>query len=171
MDNFGCLNSSFALFLLCNETVIQFFQSLCDGINSLQDPLLGQRLSFKVARNPFIQIRYDGRCHWVTVSTFGCDPGEINYYDSLFKGKITDSVKKQICNLLHSKEKKINVHGMPVHQQKNKTDCGIYVISFAYFIANNSHPSIASLEETRLKKHLYICFQNCKMVLFPLSSR
>ena len=142
-----------------------------DGINSLQGLLLGQRLSFKVARNPFIQIRHDERCHWVTVSTFGCDPGEINYYDSLFKGKITDSVKKQICNLLHSKEKKIKVHGMPVQQQKNKTDCGIYAISFAYFIANNIHPSIASLEETRLKKHLYFCFQNCKMALFPLSSR
>ena len=77
---------------MLNDTVIQFFQSLFDGINGLQDPLLGQRLSFKVARNPFIQILHDERCHWVTVSTFGCDPGEINYYDSLFKGKITDSV-------------------------------------------------------------------------------
>ena len=77
---------------MLNDTVIQFFQSLFDGTNGLQDPLLGQRLSFKVARNPFIQILHDERCHWVTVSTFGCDPGEINYYDSLFKGKITDSV-------------------------------------------------------------------------------
>ena len=80
----------------------------------MQDPLLGQRLSFKVARNPFIQILHDGRCHWVTLSTFSCDPGEINYYDSLFKSKITDSVKKQIYNLLHSKEKKIKVHIMSV---------------------------------------------------------
>ena len=55
---------------MLNDTVIQFFQSLFDGINGLQDPLLGQRLSFKVARNPFIQILHDGRCHWVTVSTF-----------------------------------------------------------------------------------------------------
>ena len=77
---------------MLNDTVIQFFQSLFDGINDLQDPLLGERLSFKVARNPFIQILHDGRCHCVTVSTFGCDPGEINYYDSLFKDKITDSV-------------------------------------------------------------------------------
>ena len=77
---------------MVNDTVMQFFQSLFDGINGLQDPLLGQRLSFKVARNPFIQILHDGRCHCVTVSTFGCDPGEINYYDSLFKDKITDSV-------------------------------------------------------------------------------
>ena len=132
---------------MLNDTVIKFFQSLFDGIDGLQDPLLGQRLSFKVARNPFIQILHDGRCHWVTVSTFGCDPGEINYYDSLFKGKITNSVKKQICNF--SKEKKVKVYVMSVQQQKNNTDCGIYRIAFAYFIANNADPSIVSLDETK----------------------
>ena len=155
---------------MLKDTVIQFFQSLFDGINGLQDPLLGQRLSFKVARNPFIQILHDGRCHWVKVSTFGCDSSEINCYDSLFKGKITDSAKKQICNLLRSKEKKIKVHVMPVQQQKNNTDCGIYAIAFAYFIANNTDPSIISLGETKLRKNLYFCFQNCKMAPFPLSS-
>ena len=67
---------------------------------------------------------YDGRYYRVTISNFGCDPGEINYYDSLFNGKI---VKKQICNLLHSKEKKVKLHLMSVQQQKNKNYCGIYV--------------------------------------------
>ena len=156
---------------MLNDTAMQFFQSIFDGINGLQDPLLGQCLSFKVAWNPFIQILHDGQCHWVTVSTSGCDPGEINYYDSLFKGKITDSVKKQICNLLHSKEKKIKVHVMSVQQQKNNTACGIYAIAFAYFIANNTDPSIVSLDKTKSRKHLYFCFKNCKMVPFPLSSR
>ena len=61
---------------MLNDTVIQFVHSLFDGINGLQNPLLGQRLSFKVARNLFIQILHDGRCHWVTVGTFGCDTGE-----------------------------------------------------------------------------------------------
>ena len=95
------------------------------------DPLLGKCLSFKVARNPFIQIQHNWRCHWVTGSTFGCDHGEINYYDYyyyLLKGKITDSVKKQICNLLHSKEKKAIVHVMLVQQHKNETNCGITLL-------------------------------------------
>ena len=48
---------------MLNDTVTQFFQSLFDGINDLQDPLLAQRLLFKV-------------------------PSEINYLDSLFKVKI-----------------------------------------------------------------------------------
>ena len=46
---------------MLKDTVMQFFQSLFNGINGLQDPLLGQRLSFKVARNPFIHILYDGQ--------------------------------------------------------------------------------------------------------------
>ena len=112
---------------MLNDTVIQFFQSLFDRINGLQDPLLGQRLSFKVARNPFIQKLRNRRCHWVKVSTFGCDPGEINYYDSLLNGKITGSVRKQICNLLHPKEK-AEVHVMAGQQQKNNTNCDIYAI-------------------------------------------
>ena len=91
---------------MLNDTVIQFFQSLFDGINGLQDPLLGKRLSFKVARNRFIQILHDGRCHWVTVSTFGCNPDEINCYDSLFKGKITDSGKNKFV-IYYAQKKRI----------------------------------------------------------------
>ena len=59
----------------------------------------------------------------------------------------------------------------------SKSDCGIYAIAFAYFIANNIDPivrsynSIVSLGKIKLGKHLYFCFQNCKMVPFPLSLR
>ena len=66
---------------------------------------------------------------------------------------------------------KIKVHVRPVQQQKNNIDCGIYAIAFAYFIVNNTHLSIAFLDETKLRKHLYFCFQNSKMAPFPLSSR
>ena len=89
---------------MLKDTVIQFFQSLFDGINGLQDPLLGQRLSFKVARNPFIHILHDGQCHWVIVRTFGCDPGEINYYDSLFKGKLRTVLKNKFAIYYTQKE-------------------------------------------------------------------
>ena len=80
---------------MLNDIVKHFFQSLSNRINGEQDPLLGQRWSFKVAKNPFIQMLHAERCYCITVSTFGCDTGEINYYNSLFKGKITDSVKSK----------------------------------------------------------------------------
>ena len=60
---------------------------------------------------------------------------------------------------------------MPVLQRKNSTDCGIYAIAFAYFIVNNTDPSIVSLDKSKLRKHLYFLFQNCKITPFPLSSR
>ena len=82
-----------------------------------------------------------------------------------------DSLKKQICNSFPSKEKKVKVHVMSVQQQKSKTDCGIYDIAFAYFIANNSDAFMVCLDESKLRKHLYFCFQNSKIVLFPLLSR
>ena len=76
-----------------------------------------------------------------------------------------------MCNLLHSKEKKVKVHVMLVQQQKNKTDCGICAIAFAYFIANNTDSSIVCLGESKLRKYLCFCFQNSKMAPFPLSPR
>ena len=80
------------------------------------------------------------------------------YYDSLFKGKITESVKK-LSFVTLKREKKVKVHFMPVQQQKKKTDCGICSIALAYFIANNTEPSIVCLEDS-----VFIFFsklQNC----------
>lgn len=41
-----------------------------------------------------------GCIHWVCVSNIGCKKGEINYYDSLYHGKINPHVQKQIASLL-----------------------------------------------------------------------
>ena len=80
-----------------NDTVIHYFQKLVKNVNGLQDPLLGQKLNFKECSEEFIQLLHDGRHHWVTISTLDCQPGEVKNYDSVFKGKLTESVKNQIC--------------------------------------------------------------------------
>ena len=67
------------------DTVIHYFQKLVKHVNGLQDPLLGQTLNFKEYSEEFIQLLHDGRHHWVTVSTLDCQPGEVKYYDSMFK--------------------------------------------------------------------------------------
>ena len=57
--------------------------------NGLQDPVLGQTLNSNFNRNlPFVQALHDGRIHWIAVSTFNCNEGEINLMDSLFKGRV-----------------------------------------------------------------------------------
>ena len=55
-----------------NDTVIHYFQKLVKNVNGLQDPLLGQKLNFKECSEEFIQLLYDGRHHWVTISTLDC---------------------------------------------------------------------------------------------------
>ena len=86
-----------------NDMVIHYFQKLVKNGNGLQDPLLGQKIKFKVCSEEFTQLLHDGKHHWVTISTLDCQPGEFKYYDSMFKGKLTESVKNQICCIIRFK--------------------------------------------------------------------
>ena len=53
--------------------------------NELQDPVLGQGLNFQSYQSiSFVQVLHNGRMHWVAISTYGCDQGEIYLVDSLF---------------------------------------------------------------------------------------
>ena len=40
-----------------------------------------------------VQILCNNRTHWVAISTYNCKNGEVNYYDSLFSGRINDCDK------------------------------------------------------------------------------
>ena len=62
----------------------------------LQDTVLGQKLMFKEQKGAFLQILHNGNYHWVVISNINCSKDEMNYYDSLFHGKIRDHVKMQI---------------------------------------------------------------------------
>ena len=52
-------------------------------VGLLQNPLLGQNLSFNVGGNEFVQILHSGGNHWVTVSTVGTQCPTVRVYDSL----------------------------------------------------------------------------------------
>ena len=101
-----------------NDTVIHYFQKLVKHVNGLLDPLLGQNLNFKGGSEEFIQLLHDGRHHWVTISTLDCRPGEIKYYDSMFTGKLTESVKNQICFITQFKGKNIKIDVLPFNNNK-----------------------------------------------------
>ena len=48
----------------------------------LKNTLLNESIGFWT--NNYIQIVHCQGCHWIAVSTIGCQPGEINVYDSLY---------------------------------------------------------------------------------------
>ena len=89
---------------MLNDNIINAVQKMLkkqfSQANGLQDPVLGQTLNFNITRNlSFVQVLYDGRIHWIAVSTFNCNRGEINLMDSLLKEEfqITRSNKYLRC--------------------------------------------------------------------------
>ena len=61
-----------------------------------------QKANFEVCRSIlFVQVLQDGMMHWVAISTYGCDQGEIYLMDRLFNGRIAEHTKKQICSILN----------------------------------------------------------------------
>ena len=78
--------------------------------NGLQNTTLGQTMAFNIQRSEFVQVLHTGYGHWITLSTYGCDLGVVNIFDSLTPA-ITSSLKEQIAALLclPSGIKEINV--------------------------------------------------------------
>ena len=103
--------------------VQKMLKKQCSQANGLQDPVLGQTLNVNVNRNlPFVQVLHDGRIHWIEVSTFNCNEGEMNLMDSLFKGRVPDHSKQQLSALLKCRNKNIKINVLPVQQQTNGAD-------------------------------------------------
>ena len=99
-------------------------------INGFQDTVLGQKSNFKSYKSmPFVQIIHNGNLHWVTISTYGCNEGEVNLMASLFKGNIPLQTKRQICAIMDCESKYLKIKVLPVQQQSNSVDCGVYAIT------------------------------------------
>ncbi|XP_047127898.2 uncharacterized protein LOC124808826 [Hydra vulgaris] len=81
----------------------------------LQDPILGQNLSFAILKNEeFVQVLHDGCAHWFAISTVRCEPGHVFVMDSHFTGKLSHATMRQICSIIHCQLDKIKVTILPV---------------------------------------------------------
>ena len=90
---------------MLNDSISDVFQSLMlmeqSESNGLQDPVLAQNMFFTVHHhNPFVQILYDGKLHWITVSTYWCEPGKVFHFDSLCS--LVEYLKKLSNNWVQS---------------------------------------------------------------------
>ena len=69
------------------------------GVGSLQPPTLAAQLAMEPqGGREIVQIVNMGHNHWITLSTVGCQPGNINVYDSLHMG-LSSGVKELIADL------------------------------------------------------------------------
>ena len=73
-------------------------------VGCLQNPLLGETLTFDVASEGCVQILHSGGNHWITITIVSKRPSVVRIYDSL-NTQLPDSTKKQIASLIFTKEK------------------------------------------------------------------
>ena len=95
-----------------SDRVIHAAQLLMKGdddllpVGGLQDPLLGQTLSFAVQEGEGVQILHSGGNHWITVSTVGVTHPHVCIFDSLHT-ELPPYTKQQIAALLLTQEEEI----------------------------------------------------------------
>ena len=83
----------------------------------------------------------------MTNNTLDCQPGEAKYHDSMFKGKLTESVKNQICCITQFKGENIKIDIVAVQQQQYKFDCGVYAIAFMVSLVNKKDLTSIPIDE------------------------
>ena len=114
--------------------IVQAVQVLLQEVNpvleGLQRPTLGRVRNFDVVSGEFLQILHTGSDHWVCVSSIGCLPGKVHLYDSLFHDVISQEIEGQTNDLLGGNLGEL--HFVPVQQQTNNSDCGVFAIAFAF---------------------------------------
>ena len=54
--------------------------------------------------------------------------------DSLFHGRLSQQTKHQICSSMNSEKPKIVVNVLPLQQQNNGYDCGLFAKAFVQFV-------------------------------------
>ena len=136
-------------------------------MQGLQDPILGPVLQFKRVHNPFVQILHTGRHHWVCISSVGSSNGIVNLYDSLYHNAITKEVKEQAINLIGT-DNFSGLHVVPIQQQSNGSDCGVFAAAFATSLVYGVPPQLLQFDVPKLRNHLCACLKAGKMEMFPL---
>ena len=135
------------------------------NIEGFQRPTLGLCNNFDVVGGEFVQLLHTGGNHWVCLSSIGCPKGQVNLYDSFFHDVICDDIEQQAQDLLGDEFRKLSV--VPVHQQLNGSDCGVFSIAFATSLVFMDDPKIMQYDIPKMRGHLIKCLKSGQMEQFP----
>ena len=140
-------------------------------VNDIETPLLCQTSGFTPTQNPCVQIHYDAqRQHWITSST---TRQRVEVADSLSNGSISQTIEDQLGQKYSSlaSDGILPVYLLPVRQQDNSTDCGVYAIANAVeFVEENGNP-MAYYEIDVMRSHLIECLESRELLPFPKCSK
>jgi hypothetical protein len=109
-------------------------------IRGLEDTSLGETLAFTIQRGEFVQVLNVSGCHWITISTIGCQQGVVNVYDSIPSCSVPLRTKEQIAAIICTQAKKIILEFPAVQSQRGSSDCGLFALAFATSLCLGQNP-------------------------------
>ena len=99
----------------------------------------------------YVQILHCPGCHWITISTIGCQEGKVNIYDSMLT-YVDDETQKAIRKVFN--ESRISFSLPKVQRQEGTHDCGLFAIAFATKLCFSHNPvAVSSMEYTQYAMH------------------
>lgn len=140
-------------------------QKINPNIEGFQRPTLGPVRQFDTMTSEFIQLLHVGNNHWVCLTSIGCPPGEVQLLDSLMKPVITQEIQELAQNLYGPNLNRIT--NMPVQQQTNGSDCGVFAVAFATCLVYGQNPCNVTFDVPKMRPHLIQCLKRGCMNLFP----
>ena len=54
--------------------------------------------------------------------------------DIMFRGRVAHQTKRQICSIFNSDNKELKIVTLPVEQESNAVDCGVFALAFIPYI-------------------------------------
>ena len=136
----------------------------------LENTTLGPIFNFSIQKVEFAQILNTGSHRWVLVSNAGYyNPSDVHLYDSLFSGRITLFIQKQIASILHEEGSSFKITVPKVQRQINYDDCGVFAIAFLVSLLHGLNPSDLTFDNAAMRQHLLASLKNGSFLPFPLS--
>ena len=130
------------------------------SFQGLESSLVQDNIEFWI--NNYIQIFHSCSCHWITVSTIGCQSDTINIY-SLYRD--IDGIIKQKTEKVFDSSIKFQLP--KVQMQKGHTECGLFAIVFAIALAFGDNPEACKFDQSKMQSHLCACFEKHNISKFP----
>ncbi|XP_057297093.1 uncharacterized protein LOC130625987 [Hydractinia symbiolongicarpus] len=140
-------------------------------IGGFQDTVVGKTQSFDIVKyeENYIQLLHAGSLHWICVANVNNRYCQI--FDSLTSGNVSVDVANQIAAFSYCQSEELVIDVMPVQQQKNGVDCGLFSIAFATSLAFGEHACDKIYGNDSLRPHLLSCLDAGQMTPFPSKLR
>ena len=112
-----------------------------------------------------LQILHLRANHWIVASTIGCEPGEVRFFDSLYKSIDTETM--ELVSLCFGKD--VSVSSEASQQQQGGSNCGLFAIATCTELAHGI-TGTPQFKQPMMRQNLIQCFENNKLCPFPTST-